>query len=344
VEAVSGRRPRGTEQFVGDLAVLLAGQKRDLGGPFKLDPADVLDTGHRPGEDGFEFRLGETVGLVDVDRLVVPDTVLPPQHVLGRVWGRGVGATRERRADARGRERRHDDQHCQPDRPETHTHPRASDDKNPATTAPKNFFFETAICSYMKFNPDRTAVVVVDMQNGFCHPDGSLHAPGSESAIDPVVALVDRARENGAPVVFTRDVHPPEQFEDAHYYDEFERWGEHVLEGSWEAEIVGDLDVHETDHVVVKHTYDAFYRTDLEGHLESHGIEDLLVCGTLANVCVLHTAGSAGLRDYRPVLVEDAVGYIEDEHREDALEHADWLFGEVLAREEVTFASPVAVD
>ncbi len=43
---------------------------------------------------------------------------------------------------------------------------------------------------------------------------------------------------------------------------------------------------------------------------------------------MLHTAGSAGLRDYRPVLVEDAVGYIEDEHSAYALEHADWLFGE----------------
>jgi nicotinamidase-related amidase len=52
---------------------------------------------------------------------------------------------------------------------------------------------------------------------------------------------------------------------------------------------------------------------------------------------VLHTAGSAGLRDYRPVLVEDAIGYIEEEHREYALDHADWLFGEVLDRDEVAF-------
>jgi nicotinamidase-related amidase len=53
---------------------------------------------------------------------------------------------------------------------------------------------------------------------------------------------------------------------------------------------------------------------------------------------VLHTAGSAGLRDYRPVLVEDCVGYIEDDHREYALEHADWLFGEVVGSDAVEFA------
>jgi nicotinamidase-related amidase len=187
------------------------------------------------------------------------------------------------------------------------------------------------------FDPDSTAVVVVDVQNGFCHPDGSLFAPGSEAAVEPVTDLVARAREAGARVVYTRDVHPPEQFDDAHYYDEFERWGEHVVEGSWEAELVEDLDVRDEDHVVVKHTYDAFYRTDLEGYLDTHGVDDLLFCGTLANVCVLHTAGSAGLRDYRPVLVEDAIGYIEEAHREYALDHADWLFGEVTTLDDVAF-------
>jgi len=185
----------------------------------------------------------------------------------------------------------------------------------------------------MAYDPERTAIVVVDMQNGFCHPDGSLYAPASEEAVDPVNRVIDLGRGAGASIVFTRDVHPPEQFEDAHYYDEFERWGEHVLEDSWEAELVEELSVHEGDHVVEKHTYDAFHQTDLDGWLSARDIRDLVFCGTLANVCVLHTAGSAGLRDYRPVLVEDAVGYIEEDHREYALDHADWLFGEVTDRE-----------
>ena len=115
----------------------------------------------------------------------------------------------------------------------------------------------------MPYDPSRTAVVVVDMQNGFCHPDGSLYAEPSEAAIDPVSTLVDRAHDAGVQVVYTRDVHPPEQFDDAHYYDEFDRWGEHVVEGSWEAELVDSLDVHSADHVVEKHTYDAFHQTEL---------------------------------------------------------------------------------
>ena len=190
----------------------------------------------------------------------------------------------------------------------------------------------------MALDPERSALLVVDMQNGFCHPDGALYAPGSEEVIEDVAALAERARDAGVSIIFTRDVHPPEQFEDAHYYDEFERWGEHVVEGSWETEIVGEIDVREDDHVVTKHTYDAFYNTGLEGWLRAHGIDDLLICGTLANVCVLHTAGSAGLRDFRPVLVRDCIGAIEADHHEYALDHADWLFGEVRSASDVDFA------
>ncbi len=147
----------------------------------------------------------------------------------------------------------------------------------------------------MQFDPDATAAVVIDMQNGFCHPDGSLYAPDSEAAIDPVRAVIKLAREAGAQVIST------------------------TARGGRTS------------------TYDAFYRTGLEGFLDTHGIRDLLICGTLANVCVLHTAGSAGLRDFRPVVIEDSVGSIEDHHREYALEHADWLFGEVRSIESIEF-------
>lgn len=190
----------------------------------------------------------------------------------------------------------------------------------------------------MNVSARETALVVIDMQNGFCHPDGSLYAPPSQEAIEPIASLVERARANEMQVVFTRDVHPPEQFDEAHYYDEFGRWGDHVLENSWEAEIVDELEVCDEDHVVEKHTYDAFQQTEFDGWLSARQLKDLVFCGTLANVCVLHSAGSAGLRDYRPIIVEDAVGYITEEHREYALEHADWLFGEVVSADGLTIS------
>jgi nicotinamidase-related amidase len=56
----------------------------------------------------------------------------------------------------------------------------------------------------MSLDPETTAAVIVEMQNGCCHPDGGLYAPGSENAVRPCVELVGRAREAGASVVYTR--------------------------------------------------------------------------------------------------------------------------------------------
>ncbi len=188
-----------------------------------------------------------------------------------------------------------------------------------------------------EFDPDTTAVIVVDMQNDFADPDGALYAPQSGEVIPQIASLVEQAREAGADIVYTKDVHPEGQFDDAYYYDEFAQWGEHVVEDTWGAEIVDDLDVRDEDYIVEKQTYDAFHETGLDEYLTENGITDLVICGTLANVCVLHTAGSAGLRDYRPVLVDDVLGYIEEDHKQYAVEHAEWLFGEAITSDDIAY-------
>lgn len=189
----------------------------------------------------------------------------------------------------------------------------------------------------MAYNPEQTMVVVVDMQNGFCHPEGSLYAPPSQEVITPIKEFVEEARENGAEVAFTRDVHTEEQFEEEYtHYDEFDRWGEHVLEGSWEAEIVDELPVDDA-HVVNKETYDAFHNTNFNDYLDEQGIETVIVVGTLANVCVMHTASSAALTDHEVIVVSDLVGYIEESDKEYALNHIDWLFGTVRNQDEIDF-------
>jgi len=154
-----------------------------------------------------------------------------------------------------------------------------------------------------------------------------------------VTALVDHARDAGASIVYTRDVHPPEQFDDTHYYDEFDRWGEHVVEGSWDAELVAELDVRDEDHIVEKHTYDAFYQTDLgvPRHARHRRPADLR--DARQRLRAPHRRQCRAPRDYRPVVVEDALGYITEDHREYAVEHADWLFGETATHESIGFES-----
>lgn len=190
----------------------------------------------------------------------------------------------------------------------------------------------------MQFNPQDTALIVVDVQNDFAHPEGELFAPPSGEVKNTIVSLVEQAHDSEAHIVYTQDTHTEEQFENVNYYDEYERWGKHVEKGTWGAQIIDELKPSEfADKVIQKNTYNAFHETELDEWLEDRGITNVIVCGTLANVCVLHTASGAGLRDYRPVIVEDALGYLQEDDKEYAVEHADWLFGETVKQEEVQY-------
>ncbi len=185
-------------------------------------------------------------------------------------------------------------------------------------------------------NPESTALIVVDMQNDFCHPDGALYAEPSRDAIEPVREMVEWADMLGLDIVYTKDVHAKTQFEDNNYYDEFDRWGEHVLEGEWGQEIVEELEAEVfSDLILEKPTYSGFHATNIDEWLTENGVDTVVVCGTLANVCVLHTASAAALNDYRPIIIEDAVGYLTEDDKEYALNHAEWLFGELSTIEEI---------
>lgn len=176
-----------------------------------------------------------------------------------------------------------------------------------------------------------TALIVVDMQNCFAHPDGVLHSENTEELIPEMKAFVEEMRGNGVQVVFTQDTHTEEQFEQLNNYDEFDKWGEHAVDGTWGHEIVEEFE--NIDNVVQKGTYDAFYDTDINDILED--VNNVVVIGTLANVCVLHTASSAALEDYDVSVVEDLVGYITEDHKDYALNHIDFLVGDVVNSEDV---------
>jgi nicotinamidase-related amidase len=179
----------------------------------------------------------------------------------------------------------------------------------------------------MEYDETSTAVVVVDMQRDFCHPDGALYAEGSEDVIPAVNDVLTSTYEAGVTkAFFTQDTHQRGD-------PEFDEWGEHCLDGSWGHAIHDGIEVDPSVYPVVqKDTYDAFYATDFNTALAQSGIDTLIVCGTLANVCVQETTTSAMLRGYDVAVVSDAVGYIEEAHRENALDHMEFFGAEIIQR------------
>lgn len=173
----------------------------------------------------------------------------------------------------------------------------------------------------VRLDPAKTALVVVDMQNDFVKEGGSLLVPDAESTIPNIQSLLDMARNSGMKVVFTQDTHTKEG-------DplEWEIWGEHVLEESWGWQIVDELAPQEGEVVIPKARYDAFYGTHLDHFLRVWEIGTLLICGTVANICVHYTAASAALRWYDVVIPKDATSALDPFDMESSLRQTAFLF------------------
>jgi len=164
-----------------------------------------------------------------------------------------------------------------------------------------------------------TAIIVVDMQNDFVDPKGALFVPDAPKTIPAISALIERARASGVPIFYTQDWHDEED-------PEFEIWGRHAVAGTWGAEIVPPLAPKKGDTVVRKLRYDGFYGTPLDHLLRLKGAQNLVLVGTVANICVLHTAGSAALRWYKVVVPMDGVSALNEGDYHFALRQIDFLY------------------
>jgi len=171
----------------------------------------------------------------------------------------------------------------------------------------------------VQLDPATTALVVIDMQNDFVKEGGSLQVPDAQGTIATIQGLIEQARDSGARVVYSQDTHGEDD-------PEFAIWPEHAREGTWGWEIVQELAPREGEVVLRKPRYDAFYRTDLEELLEEWGTRTLVICGTVANICVHYTAASAALRWYDVVIPRDATSALERFDLESSLRQTAFLF------------------
>ena len=171
----------------------------------------------------------------------------------------------------------------------------------------------------VRLDPASTTLVIVDMQNDFVREGAALHVPDAEGTIPAIQDLLEGAREVGARVVFTQDTHAEDD-------PEWSLWPEHAREGTWGWEVVGELAPREHELVIRKVRYDAFYGTHLDHFLRLWGTRTLVVCGTVANICVHYTAASASLRWYDVVIPKDATSALHQFDLESSLRQTAFLF------------------
>jgi nicotinamidase/pyrazinamidase len=147
-----------------------------------------------------------------------------------------------------------------------------------------------------------TALAVVDVQNDFADPAGSLHVPGGEEVAATIDEELARARAAGALVVFTQDWHPPET---PHFVTGGGIWPVHCVAGTWGAELYPALDAHPDEPRIHKGVngedgYSGFTVVDtvsgehsptgLEQLLRDAGVERVVIAGLATDYCVKATA------------------------------------------------------
>jgi len=177
-----------------------------------------------------------------------------------------------------------------------------------------------------RFEPGRTALLVIDMQRGFLDPGAALEVPEGREIIPNVRRLVDLCREKGVPVVFTEFVYSTavpclrgDPFGVEHlpaveggptgfgYPSDNCLIGPAAGDGPNSADTVGELAPRPDELVVRSHTYDKFYDTPLDLALRSRDIRYLAITGVVTDVCVNATLMTAATRNYRVTAVTDAV-------------------------------------
>jgi nicotinamidase-related amidase len=160
------------------------------------------------------------------------------------------------------------------------------------------------LTEHVALDPASTALIVVDMQHDFVSDGGALQVPDAQATVPVIADLVRRFRAAGARIVFTQDTHRDGD-------PEFAIWPPHALEGTHGHGIVDELHPLPGDTVIEKPRYDAFYGTSLDHLLRVWETRTLVICGTVANICVHYTASSAALRWYEVVIPRDATSALD---------------------------------
>jgi nicotinamidase/pyrazinamidase len=167
----------------------------------------------------------------------------------------------------------------------------------------------------------QTALLIVDLQNDFADPNGSLYVRGGEEVVAVANAEHAKARAAGATVVYTQDWHPEHT---PHFATDGGIWPVHCVQGSWGAELRPDLVV---DGLLIRKGadgrdgYSAFSvrdprtgereGTELEHALRDRGIERLVITGLATDYCVVETVADARMLGFEADVVADGIRAVD---------------------------------
>jgi len=157
-----------------------------------------------------------------------------------------------------------------------------------------------------------TALVVVDMLNPYDHPEAEELAEHVEGALPGVEALLRRAGEAEAPVVYVNDNY-------GDWNSSSEELARSAMDGK-RPDLVDPILPVEGQSFVVKARHSTFYETPLEYLLDQMGVGRLVFCGQVTEQCILYSALDAYVRHFQVAVPRDGVAHIHENLADAAFE------------------------
>ena len=177
------------------------------------------------------------------------------------------------------------------------------------------------------FNPATMAVLIVDLQNDFLHPEGAYGRAGQTSPEiaalpERLLPLLNAVRDAGGWVVSTQFTLVPGKGGEPFISSHLKKLRPFLTKGdfapaSWGNSLV-DL-LQPADITVEKVAYSAFYQTRMDFALSRAGIKTLMVCGIVTNGGVASTVRDAHVRDFHTITLEDGCAAFSPETHETAI-------------------------
>ncbi|KAJ3680275.1 hypothetical protein LUZ60_016553 [Juncus effusus] len=164
-------------------------------------------------------------------------------------------------------------------------------------------------------DPARCTLLVIDMQLHFA----SVAAP----ALKALKSTVDLCRSAGIPVIYTRHLH-----RDPSDNGMLGEWwpGDLIIDGSPSSQLLDGIGRISTDKIIQKHTYSAFFNTDLDAILHQLGSTEVIITGVMTNLCCETTARDAFVRGFRVFFSTDATATCNDDLHEASLKNLSYGF------------------
>lgn len=160
----------------------------------------------------------------------------------------------------------------------------------------------------IEFLPDKSALLIIDMQEYFLNPSSHAFIPSSATILSGVKKLISIYSKKNLPVIFTLHSNTNENAGLMRKW-----WPDLLREGYAESLLAKEL--NSSDGIIVKkNQYDAFYNTNLENILKSKNISQVIVCGVLTNICCETTARSAFVRGFETFFAIDGTAAYTEEH------------------------------